>query len=70
MRVMATEASNPACVHKARNKVIALHPILVGSPIGEMREGRLAEFMLFQFPKFIQTLAHVEADGPVVGFSL
>jgi len=40
MHVVATEACDPLCIDEAGNEVIALHPILVGSPIGEMRERR------------------------------
>ena len=69
MRVMATEASNPARVHKTGNEVIALHPILMGCPVGEMCEGCLAKFVLLQFPEVVQVLAHIEADGPIVGFA-
>jgi len=42
MHVMATEASDAVCVHQTGNEVVALHAILVGSPIGEMRERCLA----------------------------
>src|SRR5665213_2961410 len=69
MRIVATEASDAARIHQAGNEVIALHMIFVRSPIGEMRECRLAEFVLFQLPEIIETLAHMEADGPVVGVS-
>src|SRR2546429_8163755 len=69
MDIMATEARDAACIHEASNEVIALHAILVGSPIGEMRERCLAQFVLFQFPEIVQALAHLEADGPVIGFS-
>ena len=69
MHVVATEASDAARVHEAGNEVVALHAVLVGSPIGEMRERCLAEFVLFQFPEILQTLAHMEADGPVISLS-
>ena len=38
MRVVATEAGDAVRVHEAGNEVIALHPILVGSPVAEVRE--------------------------------
>lgn len=69
VRVMATEAANPARVHETGNEVIALHAILMASPVGEMREGCLAQLVFFQFPEVAQALAHVETDGPVVGVS-
>ena|SRR5579859_2252190 len=69
MRVMATETSDAVRVHEAGNEVVALHAILVGGPVGEMREGCLAEFVIFQFPEIVQALAHVEAHWPVIGVS-
>ena len=69
MHVMTTEASDAARIHEAGNEVVALHAILVGSPVGEMRERCLAEFVLFQFPEIVQPLAHMEADGPVISLS-
>src|SRR3984893_11636824 len=69
MRVVATEAGDAPRVHEAVNEVVALHPILVRSPVGEMGERRLAELVIFQFPKIVQALAHVEAHGPVIGVS-
>ena len=69
MRVMATEASDAVRIHEAGNEVVALHAILVGRPVREMRERCLAEFVLFQFPEIIQTLAQFEADWPVVCLS-
>lgn len=69
MYVMATETGDAARVHEAGHEVITLHAILMGSPIGEMRERRLAKFVLLQFPEIVQPLTHMEADGPVVGVS-
>ena len=45
--VMATEAGHPAPIHHALDEVVALHPILVTRSIGEMRERRLAELVIF-----------------------
>jgi len=70
MHVMATEASDAVCVHQTGNEVVALHAILVGSPIGEMRERCLAKFVLFQLPEIVQMLAHLEAHWPVISLSL
>ena len=38
-------------VHGALDEIVALHAILVGSPIGKVRECRLAQIVLFQIPK-------------------
>ena len=69
MRIMAGITCDAVRVHRARHEVIALHAILVGSPICEMREGRLAGFVLLQFPEIFQMLAHMESDGPVISLS-
>ena len=69
MRVVAAEAGDAPRIHEAVNEVVALHPIFVSSPVGEMRERRLAELVIFQFPEIVQALAHVEAHGPVIGVS-
>ena len=69
MNVMATEAGDAARIHEAGNEVVALHAILVGSPVGEMGECCVAEFVLLQFPEIVQTLAHMEADRPVIRLS-
>src|SRR5215469_17996649 len=39
MGVMAAKAGNPTCVHQARDKIIALHAVLVRSPVRKMGEG-------------------------------
>jgi len=53
MCVVASEAGNAVCIHGAGNKVVALHAILVSSPVSEMRESCLAEFVIFQFPEIL-----------------
>ena len=50
VRIMATEASDAVRVHQAGYEVVALHAILVRSPVGEMGESRLPNRMLFQLP--------------------
>ena len=69
MRVVATEAGDAPRVHEAVNEIVALHAILMSSPIGEMRKRRLAKFMLLQFPEIGKALAHMEADRPIIGVS-
>src|ERR1700694_360290 len=69
MRVVASETGDAVRVHKASNEVVALHPILMGGPVREMRERCLAEFVIFQLPEILQTLPHMESYGPIVGLS-
>src|ERR1700693_4169051 len=69
MSVVTSEAGNAVGIHGAGNEVVALHAILVGGSVGEMRERCFAEFVLFQFPEIVQTLAHLESDGPVISLS-
>ena len=54
MRIVAAEAGHPTPVHHALHKIISLHPIFVRGAVGEVREGRLAQRVLFQLPKILQ----------------
>ena len=64
-----TGAFDSAGVHHALDEVVSLHAVLVGGAIGEMREGCLAQLVLFQFPEVLQLGADVESYRPVVVFS-
>ncbi len=48
------------------HEVIALHAILVSGAIGEMREGRFTEGVVFESPKLAEVEADAIADRPVV----
>ena len=48
------------------HEVIALHAILVSGAIGEMREGRFTEGVVFEPPKIAEVEADAIADRPVV----
>jgi hypothetical protein len=45
VRIVATETGHASRVHETLNEVIALHPVLVGGPIGEMCERHFAELV-------------------------
>src|SRR6185437_9246398 len=64
--IMATEAGHTARIHHALHEIVALHAILVGGAIGEMREGLYARLVLFQLPEIAEALAHREPNRPVV----
>src|SRR5439155_6822825 len=65
VRVVATEAGDAAPVHDALHEVVALHPILVRRPVGEMRERRLSELVLFEPPEVLEMPALMESHGPI-----
>ena len=50
VHVVATEAGHAAAIHHALREIIALHAVLVRRAVGKMREGRLAERVLFELP--------------------
>ena len=53
-------------VHDALDEVVALHPVLVGGAVGEVREGRFAEFVIFESPEILEVLPDLESYRPVV----
>ncbi len=54
MRVVATEAAHTMRVHRALDKIVALHPILMRRAIREVSERLLTGLMLFQFPEILE----------------
>ena len=64
--VVATEAGDAARIHNALHKVVALHSILVRSPVGEVSERLLAQLILFQFPEVLEIKPYVKTDRPVI----
>ena len=70
VRIVATEARDAARVHKAGDEIIALHAVLVRRSIGEVRKRGFPKLVLLEPPKIRQVQADVEADGPVVVFTL
>ena len=63
MRIVAAGARDAAGVHQALHEIIALHPVLVRSAIGEMGKRLFAEFMFFQFPEILEVFADLETHG-------
>ena len=51
MNIMAAEAGDAAPIHQALHEIVALHSIFMGCSVREMREGRLAQLVLFQLPE-------------------
>src|SRR5260370_8685202 len=66
MSIVARKAGDASAVHYALNEVIALHAILMGSAIGEMREGHLTKDVVFELPKIAEVESDAIADRPVV----
>src|SRR5258708_2633429 len=69
MHVVAGSAGNSALIHHTLHKVIALHPVFVGSAIREVREGRLPQGMIFELPVVLEVKTDAIAHRPVVVFS-
>src|SRR5436190_2240613 len=70
VNVVTREAGHAVFVHRALDKVITLHSILVSGAIGEMSKGGLAELVLLQLPEVFEIRSLMESDGPVVILSL
>ena len=66
MDVVATKARDAARVHDALGKVIALHTVLVTSPVGKVGEGLFAGFEFFKVPEVFEVQSLVKAHGPGV----
>jgi hypothetical protein len=64
--IVAIEAGYAAAVHDALHVVVPLHAIFVRGAVGEVREGLLAELVVFELPEIGEVKAGVIADGPVV----
>ena len=54
MHVVASETAHVAVIHHTLYKIISLHAIFVGGAVGVMREGGLAQGMLFKIPEAAQ----------------
>lgn len=70
VNLVTAEARDAARVHHTCDKVIALHSILVRRTVWEVGECSLPELVLFQFPRRLEILSHIEAHRPVVIFPL
>ena len=68
--IVATETRDAARVHEALNEIVPLHAVLVGGPIGEVREAYFSKLVLLQSPEVRQVQSNMKADGPIVILSL
>jgi hypothetical protein len=68
MHIVAAKAGDTMRVHDARDKVIALHAIFVRRSVREVRKGRFAQLVVFQFPEIFKVQADAETDRPIVVF--
>src|SRR3954451_19947627 len=66
MDVVTAEAKHTALMHPAGYKIVALHAVLVSGVLGIMREGSLAQLVLFKSPNIAQPLAGFVSHGPIV----
>jgi hypothetical protein len=69
VHVMARGAGDPVSVHDALYEVIALHPVLVGGPVGKMGKSCLTQRVVFQLPIFRKMEAGAVANGPVISLA-
>jgi hypothetical protein len=53
MDIVTTGAPDATPVHDALNEVIPLHSVFVSSPVSEMSEGGLSEFVVFELPEML-----------------
>ena len=70
MHIVTGETRNAVRIHLAGDEIVSLHPVLVCRAIGEMREGSITQFVIFQLPIITQLQSHIIAHRPVVVFSL
>jgi hypothetical protein len=68
--VVTVETGYAVFVHGALDEVVPLHAILVGCPIGKVREARLTQLVLFQLPEVAEVPSLMEPDRPVVILAL
>src|SRR5436190_23101887 len=66
MNVVTTEASDAVLVHGALDEVVALHSVLMTCAVREVREGCLAQLVLFELPEVFEVQALVKSNRPVV----
>jgi len=65
MHLMTVEASNLPVIHIALNKIVPLHPVLVRSQIGVLKEVRHARLQLLKPPEINQPLPGQKTHRPV-----
>ena len=71
VNVMAIETRDATAIHHALHKVVALHPVLVGRAIREIKKIlRFTKGVIFQLPIIRELQSQVIANGPIVIFSL
>ena len=70
MDIVTTEAGHAPGVHRARDKIIPLHSILMACAIRKMGERGFACFVVLQAPERLQVEANLEPNRPVVILSI
>jgi hypothetical protein len=70
VRIVATETANPPRVQEALNEIVALHAVLVGGPVGEVRKSCFTKLVFLQPPEVREVQPDMKADGPIVIFSV
>ena len=66
VNIVATVAAHAMGVHRALNEIVALHAVLVRRAVGKMREGRLSELVILEFPEVVEVEADMKSDRPIV----
>ena len=66
VRIVATETGDPPRVHQTGREIVALHAVLVRRAVGKMREGRLSELVILEFPEVVEVEADMKSDRPIV----
>ena len=70
MYVVAGRTSDAVFIHDALDKIIALHPVLMRGTVREVRERRLTQGDVFEFPVVCQMKTDMVANRPIIGFTL
>ena len=64
--IVAVKTFNALGVHVRTNIVVALHAVLAGCSVGEMRKRGLTQLVIFHFPEITQFVTRLVANGPSI----
>ena len=68
--IVTGSTGDAVLIHDALNEVIALHPVFMRSSVREVRERRLTQGDVFEFPVVCQMKTDMVANRPIIGFTL
>ena len=64
--IVTSPASDPSLVHITRDVLVPLHSVFVGGPFRPVGERLFAQVMFLEHPVFIEAVARLVADRPIV----